>query len=208
MTAVISAVFFDFGGVILSSPFDAFASYEQRSGLPAGFLRSINSANPDTNAWAQLERSELTISEFIAAFEAEARTLGHRVDGNVVLSCLSGELRPAMVRCVAACALRFTTVLVTNNFISGASTEHRFDEVLGCFDHIVESSQVGVRKPDVAFYELACERAGVEPGEVVLLDDLGVNLKPARAMGMTTIKVTDPAAAIAELGALLGLVFD
>lgn len=203
MTAVISAVFFDFGGVILSSPFDAFASYEQRSGLPPGFLRSVNSTNPDSNAWAQLERSELSLTDFVAAFESEAWSLGHRVDGGEVLACLQGELRPEMVECVKQCAARFTTVLVTNNFISGASVDRSFAEVLGLFHHVVESSLVGVRKPDEAFYRIACELAGVEPTEVVFLDDLGVNLKPAKAMGMTTIKVTDPGAAIAELEHLL-----
>ena len=208
MTAVISAVFFDFGGVILSSPFDAFASYEQRSGLPAGFLRSINSTNPDTNAWARLERSEVSVAEFIAAFECEALALGQRVDGAAVLACLRGELRPEMARCVRQCSERFTTVLVTNNFISGASIEPPIEEVLGSFHHIVESSRVGVRKPDLRFYDVACQRAGVDPSEVVFLDDLGVNLKPARAIGMTTIKVTDPAAAITELGDVLGMVFD
>ncbi len=204
MTAVISAVFFDFGGVILSSPFDAFASYEQRSGLPVGFLRSVNATNPDNNAWAQLERSELSLAEFVAAFESEAWSLGHRVDGSEVLACLRGELRPEMVECVKRCVARFTTVLVTNNFISGASVDRRFEEVLGLFDHVVESSRVGVRKPDEAFYRIACELAGVEPAEVVFLDDLGVNLKPAKAMGMTTIKVTDPTVAISELEQVLG----
>jgi len=203
VTAVISAVFFDFGGVILSSPFDAFASYEQRSGLPAGFLRSVNSTNPDTNAWAQLERSELSLGDFVVAFEAEAWSLGHRVDGTEVLACLRGELRPEMVECVKRCAAGFTTVLVTNNFISGASVDRGVHDVLALFDHVVESSVVGVRKPDEAFYRIACELAGVEPSEVVFLDDLGVNLKPAKAMGMTTIKVTDPAAAIAELDHIL-----
>ena len=209
MTAVISAVFFDFGGVILSSPFDAFASYEQRSGLPAGFLRRVNATDPDTNAWARLERSEVSIAEFTDLLEREALELGHRVDGAAVLACLRGELRPAMVRCVERCAGRLTTVLVTNNFvtathdISPGAGQH-YDHVLANFDHVVESSVVGVRKPDRRFYELACGMAGVQPAEVVFLDDLGVNLKPARAMGMTTIKVIDPDQAISDLEAVVG----
>jgi len=211
VTAVIAAVFFDFGGVILSSPFDAFASYEERSGLPAGFLRRLNSTNPDTNAWARLERSEADIEEFVEIFEREALELGHRVDGNEVLACLRGELRPEMVSCVEQCFELFTTVLVTNNFVTpggapGTGVEQRF-EVLDSFHHIVESSKVGVRKPDERFYTLACEIASVEPDEVVFLDDLGVNLKPARELGMTTIKVTDPDVAIKELGGILGIDF-
>ena len=73
------------------------------------------------------------------------------------------------------------------------------------FDHVVESSKVGCRKPEPKFYTLACEMAGVAPAECVFLDDLGINLKPARQMGMTTIKVIDPAIAIAELTAVLDL---
>ena len=205
MTAVINAVFFDFGGVILTSPFDAFASYEQRSGLPAGFLRSVNATDPDANAWARLERSEIGLSEFVELFEAEALALGHAVDGREVLACVEGEVRPDMVEVVRACAAQFTTALLTNNFLSGDGTPAAWRAVLDLFDVVVESSVVGVRKPDTRFYELACELAGVAPDEVVFLDDLGINLKPARAMGMTTIKVDDPATAIAELAGATGL---
>jgi putative hydrolase of the HAD superfamily len=208
VTAVIRAVFFDFGGVVLTSPFDAFASYEQRSGLPAGFLRSVNATDPDANAWARLERSEIGVAEFVEAFEREAALLGQRVDGHAVLACLDGALRPAMVDAVRRCAERFTTALLTNNFLTGdGASAGRWADVLALFDVVVESSRVGVRKPDPRFYEIACELAGVEPIEVVFLDDLGVNLKPARAMGMTTIKVDDPAVAIAALAEVTGLNF-
>ncbi len=209
MIAVIRAVFFDFGGVILSSPFDAFTSYEQRSGLPPGFLRLVNSTNPDTNAWAQLERSEVDVTAFVPIFEAEALELGHAVDGREVLGCLIGELRPAMVRAVERCAEIFTTALLTNNVLGAAvGSGHQtrpHEDVLAMFHHIVESSKVGVRKPDPRFYQMACELAGVTPTEVVFLDDLGINLKPARTMGMTTIKVADPAAAISELQSIVGI---
>ena len=73
------------------------------------------------------------------------------------------------------------------------------------FDLVLESSKVGVRKPEPGFYTLACERLGVEPAECVFLDDLGINLKPARQLGMTTIKVDDPAVALAELSTTLAL---
>jgi putative hydrolase of the HAD superfamily len=208
VTDVIRAVFFDFGGVIVSSPFDAFTSYEQRSGLPAGLLRSINATNPDTNAWARLERSELDIAEFVEAFEAEAEAAGHPVDGRAVLECLVGELRPQVVEAVRRCSERFVTGLLTNNFLTGdarSGPHPEWAEVLGMFDVVVESSRVGVRKPDPRFYELACGLAEVQPNEVVFLDDLGVNLKPARALGMTTIKVEDPDVALAELAAVVGI---
>ena len=205
---MIRAVLFDFGGVILSSPFEAFAAYERRAGLPVDFLRTVNATNPDTNAWARLERSELGLDEFASAFEQEALALGHVVDGNEVLGCLRGELRPRMVEALRRCKERYATALLTNNFLTGDpswSSGGSFGPVLELFDVVVESSQVGVRKPEVRFYEIALERLGITAAEAVFLDDLGVNLKPARGMGMTTIKVDDPDAALDELGALLEL---
>ncbi|MDQ6695889.1 MAG: HAD-IA family hydrolase [Actinomycetota bacterium] len=199
----IRAVFFDFGGVILSSPFEAFAHHESERGLPEGFIRRLNSTNPDTNAWAQLERSEVDVDEFVALFEAEARAAGHELDGRAVLALLAGELRPEMAEAVRRCSQRLITALLTNNVV-GMDNDSRFGDLLALFDPIVESSKVGVRKPDVRFYEMACELASVEPTEVVFLDDLGVNLKPARSLGMATIKVTDPSVALAELEAVVG----
>lgn len=197
-------MFFDFGGVLTTSPFDAFASYEQRSGLPSGFLRSLNATNPNTNAWARLERNELDLHEFVSAFEDEALAAGYEVDGLSVLECLDGAIRPRMVEAVRACRQRFITALLTNNFISEDAPNNSLEEISGLFDHIVESSRVGVRKPDEAFYLLACELAEVAPEEVVFLDDLGINLKPARALGMTTIKVEDPDEALRMLAEFVG----
>ena len=206
--AMFDAVFFDFGGVILSSPFEAFAVYEQRVGLPPDAVRTINATNPDDNAWARFERSEIDVAEFVATFEREALELGFELSGADVLACLDGELRPEMVDVVRRCSADYTTALLTNNVVTmdaanlGANSagHHAFGDVLSVFDVIVESSVVGRRKPQPEFYELACELADVEPSRVVFLDDLGINLKPARAMGMTTIKVgTDFGAAIVEL---------
>ena len=231
---MIRAALFDFGGVILSSPFDAFAALERDQGLPEGFIRRVNATDPHDNAWAQLERSEIGIERFCTLFEAEARALGHEVRGADVLGCLGGEVRPAMVAAVQRCGERLRTGLLTNNFVtpegppahrgdpsvsdgdgSGGGPEpaieaaagSRAEELAGIvalFDVVVESSVVGVRKPDPRFYGIACERLSIEPEEAVFLDDLGVNLKPARAMGMTTIKVTDPAQALAELESVVG----
>ncbi|HSL58416.1 MAG TPA: HAD-IA family hydrolase [Acidimicrobiales bacterium] len=213
---MIRAALFDFGGVILSSPFEAFARYERARGLPEGTIRHINATNPDTNAWARLERSEVDLDGFAELFAAEAAALGHDIDGHAVLELLSGDLRPAMVEAVRRCSERLATGLLTNNFVtrrgegSGLDSEGHLDRaaaiaaVVDLFDVVVESSRVGVRKPDLRFYEIACAELGIEPHEAVFLDDLGVNLKPARAMGMTTIKVVDPASALAELEAVVG----
>lgn len=203
----IRAALFDFGGVILSSPFDAFADYEREQGLPQGTIRSVNATNPDENAWARLERSEVDLDGFCELFEAEARALGHDLDARAVIGLLAGRLRPAMVEAVRRCRTRLSTGLLTNNFVlrdRHVDREHEMAEVLGLFDVVVESSRVGVRKPDPRFYQLACEALRIEPTEAVFLDDLGVNLKPARAMGMTTIKVVDPEDAITELERAVG----
>jgi len=201
--ADLRAVLFDFGGVITTSPFEAFARYERRNGLPPGFLRQVNATDPDVNAWARLERSEIDLDAFDRAFAEESAALGHRVPGGDVLGLLAGDLRPEVVRAVEVIAGRLATGLLTNNVI-GMEPSGPIAAVLAHFDVVIESSVVGLRKPDPAFYELACERLAIEPSEAVFLDDLGVNLKPARAMGMTTIKVDDPSAALAELEALVG----
>ncbi|HBX78070.1 MAG TPA: HAD family hydrolase [Acidimicrobiaceae bacterium] len=201
------AVFFDFGGVITSSPFDAFAAYEERAGLASSTIRTINATNPDVNAWARLERNQLSLSQFIPEFEKEAAELGFQVDAREVLGCLSGSLRPTMVEFVQRCAAHYQVALLTNNVADHVMNSERDGEevaqLLGCFSAVIESSKVGKRKPDPEFYELACTTLGVEPTRVVFLDDLGINLKPARAMGMTTIKVEDPAAAIRAASRLL-----
>ena len=201
----IRAALFDFGGVLSSSPFDRFARYETERGLPGGFLRRVNAVDPDTNAWARLERSEIDVDEFRRLYAEESRAAGHEVDGLELLALLGGELRPAMVDAVRRCKEHLRTGLLTNNVVGPmADADDRLRTVLPLFDVVVESSKVGVRKPDPRFYELACEALDVAPEEAVFLDDLGVNLKPARAMGMTTIKVDDPDRAIEELESVVG----
>lgn len=215
------AVFFDFGGVILTSPFEAFERYERANNLPVGLIRTINSADPHNNAWARLERNEVGVGQFIPLFEAEASALGHELDGGAVIAMLAGTVRPEMVDAIDAIkAAGLITACLTNNFVYAGAGDGgdspSFDnrtrdektavaEALDKFDFIVESSVVGVRKPEPEFYHRALELAGVEPTQVVFLDDLGVNLKPARAMGMATIKVVDPTDALTELGELLDL---
>lgn len=203
------AVMFDFGGVISTSPFEAFAHLEAERGLPAGFIRTVNATNPDDNAWARLERSEIGLDAFAESWAEEARALGHDLDGRLVLERLAGELRPRMVSAIERCRKNgLKTACLTNNFISEERAVSRdVARVYDLFDAVLESRVLGVRKPDPRFYELACEALAVRPEESVFLDDLGVNLKPARALGIHTIKVSDPDDALDELGTLLGLSF-
>jgi putative hydrolase of the HAD superfamily len=203
---VIQAVLFDFGGVISSSPFEAFAHLEAERGLPADFIRTVNATNRDTNAWARLERGEVDVETFGALWSAEARALGHELDGRLVLERLGGEIRPQMVDAIRTCATAYKTALLTNNFTRAeAVLSAEVTAIYALFDAVLESRLLGVRKPDPRFYELACEALEVRPDECVFLDDLGINLKPARALGMHTIKVSEPGPALAELAGLLGI---
>ena len=204
---MIKAVLFDIGGVLTTGPFEGFAHYERERALPEGLIRRINSTDPDTNAWARFERGEVDFARFRELFEAEALALGHVVDARDVMAAMRGLPRPEMVEAVRFCKGRFKTAALTNNFVATdrerpADTPAPFD---GLFDVVIESSKVGVRKPDPRFYEMACRALDVEPAEAVFLDDLGINLKPARAMGMQTIKVASADQALRELYAVLGV---
>ena len=207
------AVLWDFGGVILSSPFEAFNRYERDAGLPEDFIRMLNARNPDTNAWAKMERNEVSLDGFVTLFEAEAQAHGHCLDGWRVLQSISGDIRPQMVEALRRCKKTFRVACITNNMKAGegpgmarsADKAKAVAEVMTLFEHVIESSKVGVRKPDPRIYQHACELLGVPPEACVYLDDLGINLKPARALGMRTIKVGDPDIAIAELQAIVGI---
>ncbi|HEX7952873.1 MAG TPA: HAD-IA family hydrolase [Burkholderiales bacterium] len=209
----IRAVLWDFGGVMTESPFLAFRRFEKERGLPADFLRGINARNPDHNAWARFERSELSPLQFDEAFAQEAREAGHEVRGLEVIDLLYGAVRPAMVAALRACKGRYINACVTNNVAAGPGRGFDRDPgragewrtIMDLFDIVIESSRIGVRKPEPRFFELACERLGIAASEAVYPDDLGTNLKPARTMGMHTIKVEDPASALAQLESVLGM---
>ena len=204
---MVKAVIFDFGGVITSSPFEAFARYEAANGLPAGFIRTVNATNPDHNAWALLERNEIDTAAFDSRFRAEAQALGHDVPGSHVLPLLAGDVRPGMVAALKACKAEFKVGCITNNVASeedigwGRSVK----DILALFDHVIESSKAGVRKPDPRIYLMMCDALGVSPADCVYLDDLGINCKPAAALGMHAIKVTGEAQALADLAAATGI---
>ena len=209
MVVMIKAVLWDFGGVILASPFDAFRRYESEHNLPVDFIRAVNATDPHTNAWALMERSEVTPQQFDDLFAAESAALGHRVAGADVLLLLGGDVRPGMVAMLDRVkAAGFRVACLTNNIvgpdIADTARSAQIAEIMARFDVIVESSKIGVRKPEPRFYEVACELLGVQPDECVFLDDLGINLKPAAAMGMITIKVSSEDQAIADLSAALG----
>jgi len=207
-------VIFDFGGVITSSPFEAFNRMEAERGLPHNLVRRINSANPDSNAWALFERAEIDAARFDSLFAEEARALGHELPGRDVLALLSGDIRAEMVAALDWLkANGYRIGCITNNVPTGhgaqmSSTADKAEAIaaiLARFDHVVESSKVGIRKPDPAIYRLACDALGVSPERCVYLDDLGINCKPAAALGMAAIKVSASEQALADLEIALGL---
>ena len=212
----ISAVIWDFGGVFTSSPFEAFNRYEAERGLPNDLIRTVNATGPHDNAWALFERSEIDAAAFDVKFAEESKALGHEVRGKDVLPLLSGDVRPGVVRALKTCkAAGLKVACITNNVVTGtgagmASTKEKaaqVREIMNLFDQVIESSKVGVRKPDPRIYEMMCERLQVEPAACVYLDDLGVNCKPASQLGMRAIKVTGEAQALADLSKLTGLQF-
>jgi putative hydrolase of the HAD superfamily len=207
---MIEAVIWDFGGVLTTSPFEAFAQFEVERGLPTDIIRRTNANNLWENAWARFERAEIDLDAFDRLFAAESLALGAEVRGKDVLPLLSGDLRPEMVEALRRVKTRFKTGCITNNLPANAigslgGRSLYIAEVMALFDHVIESARIGLRKPDPRIYRMMVEALGVDPNNCVYLDDLGVNLKPAREMGMTTIKVLDAPQAIAELETATGL---
>lgn len=212
MVQDLEAVLWDFGGVVTTSPFEAFNRYEAERGLPKDFIRGVNSVNGDTNAWARLERSDISAEEFDEAFRTEAVARGHDVPGKDVLGLLSGDIRTRIVDALKVCKSNVKVGCITNNAKVGKGAGMSSDpdkaravgDVLKLFDHVIESSKIGLRKPDPRIYALMCEALDVDPKRCVYIDDLGINLKPARTMGMTTIKALSEQQILDDLAAATG----
>ena len=208
---MIEAVIWDFGGVLTTSPFEAFARFERERGFPVDIIRRTNAANHLENAWAKFERAEIDADTFDRLFAEESLALGGaEVRGREVLPLLVGDLRPEMVAALKRIGQDFKTGCITNNLPANAigSQSGRslyVAEVMVLFDHVIESAKIGLRKPDPRIYQMMVEALGVDAKNCVYLDDLGVNLKPAREMGITTIKVVSATQAIAELEQATGL---
>ncbi len=211
----IEAVIWDFGGVFTSSPFEAFNRFEHGRGLPRDFIRKVNSTNPDSNAWALFERSEIDVRGFDEKFLEESAALGHPVRGADILPLLAGEVRPRMVAALMICKERFKVGCITNNVKHGtgagmantAEAASRTSEIMQHFHEIIESSRIGIRKPDPRIYLMMCERLGVAPDACVYLDDLGINCKTAAQLKMIAIKVMSEEQTLSDLRRATGLTF-
>ena len=211
-----SSIFWDFGGVITSSPFEAFNLFEKENNIPLDFIRKVNSTNPFNNAWAQLEESKISLKEFDLLFAKESKQLGREILGREVLSLLQGTIRPRIVAAIKKFKeLGFLQACLTNNFDSGdrdiSALDDKNDErlkIMDLFDFVIESKELGVRKPSDEFYELALTITKAIPEKTIFLDDLGINLKPAKLLKISTIKVVSEQQALDELSDLTGIYFN
>ena len=211
----LQAILWDFGGVFTTSPFENFNKLEVELGAPRDFIRQVNSTNPDKNAWAQFESNSVSLDDFDVLFADESEGLGFRIEGKAVINVLSGDLRPRMVEVLKVCKQHYKVACITNNVKAGKgpgmnqNTEkaNQVGQVMDLFDAIIESSVVGIRKPNPAIYQMACKTLEVNPQDCAFLDDLGINLKPAKELGMATIKVLTEDQAISDLSKLTGLDF-
>ena len=204
----IRAVIFDLGGVVLDSPIEVFLEFEARHGLAPGFLGKVVVGSGEHGAWAKLERGELDLAAFYRAFDAEIADAGASVSSESLMAAVAGrtQVRSSMIEAVRRIRASGRKVgALTNNWVSDDGQYERMQALAREFDAFIESCKVGLRKPDPRIYEIACEALGVAPAEAVFLDDIGSNLKAARALGMYTVKVRRPEAALAELGSVLGL---
>jgi putative hydrolase of the HAD superfamily len=201
------AVIFDLGGVVLESPLPAIIDFEAKAGLPRWFIRQLVIEGGDDGPWARLERGELDAGAFAAAFLRQATAAGHPVDGAALLRCISAAavIRETMVSAIRGLRVAGLHVAALTNIWDMPERPWLAETLRGEFDCFVESWRVGMRKPEHRIYELTCRELDVAPADAIFLDDFGNNLKAARAVGMTTIKVTDAAPAIAELERLLGV---
>ncbi len=203
-----TAVIFDLGGVVLGSPLHAIARFERESGIPAGFVNRVVVSTGPSGAWSRLERGELRVEQWVPEFERDCEAAGQKLDAARMMEEIrtASEPRPAMIAAIRAIRARGLRVgALTNNWVADEPTENRLGlELRVLFDAYIESAIVGLRKPDPRIYQHACRALGVAPETSIFLDDIGANLKAARALGMHTIKVDTPEQALAELESELG----
>jgi putative hydrolase of the HAD superfamily len=201
------AVLFDLGGVVLGSPLHAIAAFERDRGIPAGFVNRLVAERGAEGAWGRLERGKLALEGFVPAFEAEALEAGQELDARAMMERMAETSKPRPEMLEAIRRIRHAGLVaaaLTNNWASDARDDGT-RALREHFDHFFESSVLGLQKPDPRIYEHACGELRVAPQKTVFLDDIGRNLKSARVLGMRTIKVDTPEAALDELEGVLGL---
>ena len=202
----IKTIIFDFGGVITNSPIEGFKNLEKTHGYSKGLITGINMNNPDNNAWARSERGEIEIDTFLSQFEQEALDIGHDINADEILIQLYGSPRPIMIKKIISLSksnkyklICLTNVLKGIKKFMPKEREEVVNNIMSYFDKIYESYKIGMRKPEARIYEYIIKDLEINPKETIFLDDLGMNLKTARQLGINTIKVVDPIEAIKTL---------
>ena len=212
MARTIEALLFDFGGVFTGSPFHASTDLGGELGARPGQLEEImfGPYHEDTDhTWHRLERGEITLAAAREEIMAEGARQGLVFDPLEILTRLAGGrggVRTPLIDRVRDLRREgYRTALVTNNVAEFRSGWHSMIPVDELFDLIIDSSEVGVRKPDPAIYRLTLERLGnVPPERSVFLDDAESNVKAATDLGIHGLLVDDePLATIAALDRLL-----
>ena len=202
----IKTIIFDFGGVITNSPIEGFKKLEKTHGYSKGLITGINMNNPDNNAWARSERGEIEIDTFLSQFEQEALEIGHDINADEILIQLYGSPRPIMIKKIISLSksnkyklICLTNVLKGIEKFMPKEREEVVNNIMSYFDKIYESYKIGMRKPEARIYEYIIKDLEINPKETIFLDDLGMNLKTARQLGINTIKVINPIDAIKTL---------
>lgn len=203
----LQAAIFDIGGVLTHSPVTRIKDFCREHGIPDEVRIAV--FGPEDGPWSRFERSELTPEGFADEFDRHLEAVETRATGRFFLKWFFqgfGE-RPEMIAVVRHLRGRVKLGSITNNVARDEPAQRRTSglDVHSLFDVVVESAIVGVRKPEPRIYQIACEALGIEPREAVFLDDMGANLKGARALGMHTIKVDHTTSAIDELEEALGI---
>jgi putative hydrolase of the HAD superfamily len=201
------AAIFDIGGVLTHSPVTRIKQYCADNGIHDGVRVAI--FGPEDGPWSRFERSELTREGFAGEFDRHISVCETKATGPAFMEWFFqgfGE-RPEMVGAVRYLKGRVKLGAITNNVSRDEPAQTRTSgiDLPSLFEVIVESAIVGYRKPEPQIFQIACEQLGIEANEAVFLDDLGANLKGARALGMHTIKVDDTLSALDELEAALGI---
>ena len=184
MKKKINYVLWDFGGVLTNSPIRNFLEYEKKYNLLPGTIIKINSHNKFENAWAKLERNEINKKEFEKLFLEEAKELNYnfKIDVEKIFKCLDVKVKKKL-----PCAC------LTNNISENSSlvANKAFEEFKDNFSYTFESSKLGMRKPEIEIYKYVIKKLKVNPENILFIDDLGINLKPAKIIGMKTYKMLD-----------------
>ncbi len=195
MKSIIKVILWDFGGVLTNSPIQNFYKYEKKNNILPGTLININNHNKYNNAWARLEKNEIDKEEFAKLFLKESKELKikDKLDIEKILECLDVELNHEMVEVFLKYKNKIPCACLTNNIPENINNKASitFKKFKKNFSHVFESSKIGLRKPEEKIYKYVIEKLNVRPENILFMDDLGVNLKPARTLGFKTYKVVN-----------------